>query len=96
MVILAGLLLVPLVMIVSCAGLPSTELAGPRPEERVTFVMHRVAEGETLSHIALQYGVRVAEIEAANPGVRPRYLRIGRTLTVPVAARAGSTAGVGG
>ena len=56
--------------------------------ERVTFVMHRVAQGETLSHIAVRYGVRVADIEAANPGIRPRYLRVGRTLTVPVAPSA--------
>ena len=58
------------------------------PEERVTFVMHRVAQGETLSHIAVRYGVRVTDIEAANPGIRPRYLRVGRTLTVPVAPSA--------
>ncbi|HUF75263.1 MAG TPA: transglycosylase SLT domain-containing protein [Longimicrobiales bacterium] len=56
--------------------------------ERISFVMHRVAQGETLSHIAVRYGVRVADIEAANPGIRPRYLRVGRTLTVPVAPSA--------
>jgi membrane-bound lytic murein transglycosylase D len=56
--------------------------------ERVSFVMHRIAQGETLSHIAVRYGVRVADIEAANPGVRARYLRVGRTLTVPVAPSA--------
>jgi membrane-bound lytic murein transglycosylase D len=64
------------------------EYARIAPEERVTFVMHRVAQGETLSHIAVRYGVRVADIEAANPGLRPRFLRIGRTLTVPVAPSA--------
>jgi membrane-bound lytic murein transglycosylase D len=58
------------------------------PEERVTLVMHRVARGETLSHIAARYGVRVGDIEAANPGIRPRYLRVGGTLTVPVAPSA--------
>jgi membrane-bound lytic murein transglycosylase D len=56
--------------------------------ERVSFVEHRVASGETLSHIALRYGVRVADIEAANPRVRPRALRIGTLLTVPVAPSA--------
>lgn len=53
------------------------------PEERVTFVEHRVARGETLSHIALRYGVRVADIRAANPSVRPRALQIGERLIVP-------------
>ena len=65
------------------------------PEERVTFVEHRVAAGETLSHIARRYGVRVSDIEAANPKVRPRYLKIGALLTVPVApsVRAGLRVG---
>jgi membrane-bound lytic murein transglycosylase D len=57
-------------------------------DERVSFVEHRVASGETLSHIALRYGVRVTDIEAANPRVRPRALRIGTMLTVPVAPSA--------
>jgi len=55
------------------------------PDERVSFVEHRVVKGETLSHIALQYAVRVADIQAANPGVRPQALRIGSTLTIPAA-----------
>lgn len=64
------------------------------PEERVSFVEHRVVRGDTLSHIALRYGVRVADIQAANPGVRPQALRIGVMLTVPVAPSArGSLAG---
>jgi membrane-bound lytic murein transglycosylase D len=58
------------------------------PAERVTFVEHRVEEGETLSHIAVRYGVLVADLDAANPGLRPRYLRIGTVLTVPVAPSA--------
>ena len=66
------------------------------PEERVSFVMHRILEGETLSHIALRYGVRVADIEGANPGVRARFLRVGRTLTVPVAPSARSVQTTGG
>ncbi len=65
------------------------------PDERVTFVEHRVRRGETLSHIARRYGVAVADLRAANPGVRPRYLRVGAVLTVPVApsARRRATAG---
>jgi membrane-bound lytic murein transglycosylase D len=58
------------------------------PNERVSFVEHRVSNGETLSHIALRYGVRVADIQAANPRVRPRSLRVGTLLTVPVAPSA--------
>jgi membrane-bound lytic murein transglycosylase D len=66
------------------------------PGERVSYVLHRIAEGETLSHIALRYGVRVADIEDANPGVRARFLRVGRTLTVPVAPGARSAQQVTG
>lgn len=52
--------------------------------ERTTFVEHAVRSGETLSHIARRYGVSVAELREANPGVRARYLRIGAILIVPV------------
>lgn len=64
-------------------------------DERVTFVEHRVEEGETLSHIAVRYGVLVADLNAANPGLRPRYLRIGTMLTVPVAPSARAVVSTG-
>jgi len=65
------------------------------PSERVTFVEHRVARGETLTHIARRYGVRLSDLRAANPKVRPRYLQIGQRITVPIApkARPGNGAG---
>lgn len=59
------------------------------PDERVSFLEHRVAQGETLSHIAVRYGVRVADLQAANPSVRPRFLRVGMVLTVPLVPGAG-------
>ncbi|HSW28282.1 MAG TPA: transglycosylase SLT domain-containing protein [Longimicrobiales bacterium] len=58
------------------------------PEQRVSYVEHKVAEGETLSHIARKYGVPLGELQAANPRARPKSLRIGQTLTVPIAPRA--------
>ncbi len=54
------------------------------PDRRMTVLEHAVAPGETLSHIAMRYGVSVDDLRAANPDVRPRYLRVGATLTVPV------------
>jgi membrane-bound lytic murein transglycosylase D len=70
-------------------GVAFAEAYALRPaNERVSFVEHRVANGETLSHIALRYGVRVADIQAANPRVRPRALRVGTLLTVPIAPSA--------
>lgn len=54
------------------------------PDARMTVVEHSVQQGETLSHIAERYGVRVDDLRAANPDVRPRFLRVGTTLTIPV------------
>ncbi len=58
------------------------------PEERVTFVEHRVRSGETFGHVALLYGVRTADIQAANPRVDPRRVQIGQRLVVPTAPSA--------
>jgi membrane-bound lytic murein transglycosylase D len=57
--------------------------------DRVTFVEHRVASGETLSHIALRYRIPLRDLEAANPGVDARLLQIGQRLTVPIAPSRG-------
>lgn len=52
-------------------------------DERVTFIEHRVRRGETFSHVAYRYGVTVAELRAANPGIRPRRLQVGQWVVVP-------------
>ena len=59
--------------------------------ERITFVTHRVAQGETLSAIAKRYGISTAVLQAANPGVQARRMRIGQQLTVPVSPAAQRT-----
>ena len=56
--------------------------------ERVSFLEHKVVDGETLGHIAQTYGIPVADLQAANPLVRARTLRIGSLLTVPVSSSA--------
>lgn len=48
-----------------------------------TPFVHEVLEGETLLSIALQYGVGLDEMLAANPGIDPRFLSIGQTLRIP-------------
>ena len=53
------------------------------PDERVTFIQHRVASGETMGHIAGEYGIRLSQLRAANPGVRPQRLQIGQRLIIP-------------
>lgn len=55
--------------------------------ERVTFVDHYVALGETVSGIARRYRVSVAMIQSANPRLRPRALRVGQRIIVPMSGR---------
>jgi membrane-bound lytic murein transglycosylase D len=55
--------------------------------DRVTFVDHYVTRGETLSEIARRYRVSQAMIQAANPRLKPRALRIGQRLIVPMSGR---------
>jgi LysM repeat protein len=45
--------------------------------------IHTVAAGETLAAIARKSGVSLAALEAANPGVTPKKLRVGQTVNLP-------------
>ncbi|MFI5206809.1 MAG: LysM peptidoglycan-binding domain-containing protein, partial [Gemmatimonadales bacterium] len=51
-------------------------------KDRVTLVAHIVSRGETLSKIALQYGVRIDDIKAANHLHSTRLAR-GQRLVIP-------------
>ena len=53
------------------------------PRQRVTFIEHFVARGETLSGIAVRYRVSQSLLLAANPKVKTRSLRIGQRVVVP-------------
>ncbi len=48
--------------------------------------MHRIRPGETLSHIARNYRVSVQKILRLNPKIRPRLLRPGRKIAIPIPA----------
>jgi membrane-bound lytic murein transglycosylase D len=52
----------------------------------IRYHIHTVAYGDTLSALALRYGVTVAQILGANPGVEAQFLQIGRKLNVPAIA----------
>jgi membrane-bound lytic murein transglycosylase D len=59
------------------------------PDERVTFLEHKVVRGDTFWDIARAYGVSLAVLEAANPHTSPRRLQIGQWLVVPRAPEPG-------
>ncbi len=44
---------------------------------------HTVVAGETLAAIARKSGVSLAALEAANPGITPKKLRVGQALNLP-------------
>jgi len=48
----------------------------------VKYYLYTVQKGDTLSEIALWYGVSQAMIERDNPGLRPSFLRIGQNLVI--------------
>jgi LysM repeat protein len=56
-------------------------IASPTPIP--TPIVHIVQPGETLISIALDYGVALEALQAANPGVLPEFLAIGQTLIIP-------------
>jgi LysM repeat protein len=53
------------------------------PTATATPVTHVVAEGESLLSIALDYGVSLEALQAANPEVKVRFLSIGAVLVIP-------------
>jgi len=60
------------------------------PDERVTFLEHKVASGDTFWDLSRRYGVSLAVLEAANPRVRPDRLQIGQWVVVPRAPAPGT------
>jgi membrane-bound lytic murein transglycosylase D len=49
----------------------------------IKYHYHRIANGDTLSAMAVRYGVTVNQIMSENPGTNPKALRIGMTLRIP-------------
>jgi LysM repeat protein len=62
---------------VRVAGGPSPAPAAPAPK------VHRVKPGENPSSIARQHGIKLQDLLAANPGIRPSRLQINQALKIP-------------
>jgi membrane-bound lytic murein transglycosylase D len=60
------------------------ELAAVPPEKRLTWRRHTVGRGETLSHIAAQYGTRVRDIAELNKIRDPSRIHPGDKLLIPM------------
>ena len=54
-----------------------------QPRQPAATQTHRIGRGETLSHLARRYGVSVADIERANPGLNPRRVQVGQMVRIP-------------
>lgn len=70
---------------------PAATLTRPAAEEpeinlqpTATPFVHEIVADDTLLGIALTYGVQVEDILAVNPGIDPRLLSIGMTITIPL------------
>ncbi|MFQ5922220.1 MAG: LysM domain-containing protein [Anaerolineales bacterium] len=61
------------------SGIAPVETVGPSP----TPLEHVIVEGDTLLSISIRYGVELADLLLANPGVNPRLLVIGDSLNIP-------------
>ena len=59
---------------------PAKTSSNPRPPKGHT---HVVSGGETMASIARKSGVSLSALEAANPGVSPKKIRVGQSLNLP-------------
>jgi len=56
----------------------------PLPTQIPTPVVHIVALGDSISSIALQYGVTIDAIIAANPDIQPTVMIVGDQVVIPI------------
>lgn len=66
------------------------ELARLPEDQRIRWKHHRVSSGETLSQIADNYRITIAEVKRANK-LRSNFLKIGQNLVIPAASKSAPT-----
>ncbi|HNX04574.1 MAG TPA: LysM domain-containing protein [Opitutales bacterium] len=66
---------------------PAAETAAPTATVDASGKkVHAIQAGDTFSSLSKQYGVSVASIQEANPGVDSSHLKIGQQVVIPVPA----------
>ncbi len=68
---------------VTRSPVPPTNHPGPVTPPTPVARTHRVEAGETLALIARRHGLKITALQAANPGVNPRTLRVGQSVIIP-------------
>lgn len=71
--------------------LPPTETVAPdataepeaTDEPTTTTTRYRVKKGDTMIAIAAKFGITYKQLQAANPKVKPRELKVGQILIIP-------------
>ncbi len=69
--------------------IPPTETVEPVKEPAVEIkpvaatTPYTIAKGDTISGVALRYGLRWQDVLAVNPGISPNKLRIGQVIQLP-------------
>ncbi len=53
-------------------------------EDRLRAIEHTIRRGDTLAQLARTYRSDLSAIRSANPGIRPRRLRVGQSLLIPI------------
>jgi murein DD-endopeptidase MepM/ murein hydrolase activator NlpD len=82
-----GLAFALVLMSAGCASqaplAPASASYRSNPRRSVRNASHTVAPGETIYHIAHQYGISTDSLMAANGVTDPRELRVGQDLVIP-------------
>ena len=61
----------------------STNVATQSKPDQAVARRHKVKSGDTLTYIADIFHVKVDDIKAANPDLKPRSMRVGSTVNIP-------------
>jgi LysM repeat protein len=61
----------------------STVTRATRPSPAPAMRRYIVRDRETMAQVARRFGVSIAKLQAANPGVEPKRLRGGQALNIP-------------